>query len=114
MTLTKTDLANHLSQDRQLTQAEAGKIIQKTLDWIQDSLTSGEDISFIGFGSFAIQKTAAREGRNPQTGAVIQIPEGKRVAFRSGKLLKNALKGQNTSAKKQHKLSKKGFHENNR
>jgi DNA-binding protein HU-beta len=94
MTVTKTDLVKHLSQELSVTQDNAGKMIQKTLEWIQDSLVSDEDISFLGFGSFIVQKTAAREGRNPQTGAVIQIPEGKRVVFRSGKLLKEALKGQ--------------------
>ena len=68
MTLKKTDLVKHLSQELRLTQIEAGHIIQKTLEWIQTSLVSGEDISFIGFGSFAVQKTAAQEGRNPKQG----------------------------------------------
>ena len=78
-------------------------MIQKALEWIQASLVSSEDIIFLGFGSFVVQKTSAREGRNPRSGEVIQIPEGKRVVFRSGKLLKDALKGQNTSTKKETK-----------
>lgn len=94
MALTKTDLVKHLSQELSVTQDNAGKMIQATFNWIQDSLVLDEDISFLGFGSFVVQKTAAREGRNPRSGDVIQIPEGKRVVFRSGKLLKEALKGQ--------------------
>lgn len=99
MTVTKTDLVKHLSKTTSFNQEEVGNVVQKTFEWIQHTLTAGEDISFIGFGSFIVQKTKAREGRNPQTGAMIQIPEGKRIAFRSGKLLKAALKGQSSSPK---------------
>ena len=58
---------------------------------IRDSLAKGDSVSLVGFGKFEVRDRAARKGRNPQTGAEIEIPATKVAAFKAGKLLKEAV-----------------------
>lgn len=58
---------------------------------IEDSLKNGESVSLVGFGTFLVRDRAPRTGRNPQTGATIQIAAAKVPAFKAGKALKDAL-----------------------
>jgi len=66
--------------------------INTTLDTITASLKKGEKVTLVGFGTFLVRRRAAREGRNPQTGARIRIPARKVPAFTAGKELKAAIK----------------------
>jgi DNA-binding protein HU-beta len=72
------------------------KDVATFLDFLQKTITKtlkkAEDINIIGFGSFKIDKTKARTGRNPNTGKEIKIKAGKRIKFRVGQGLKDALK----------------------
>ena len=66
--------------------------LEATLAAITGSLKKGEPVQLIGFGTFKVNKRAARTGRNPQTGAEIKIAASKVPAFVSGKALKDAIK----------------------
>jgi DNA-binding protein HU-beta len=60
-------------------------------DAITDSLSKGDNVAITGFGNFLVRDRAARTGRNPQTGATIQIKASKVPAFKAGKTLKEAV-----------------------
>ena len=58
---------------------------------IMGALGEGNEVSLIGFGNFSVSKVAARAGRNPQTGATINVPASKSPKFKPGKALKDAV-----------------------
>ena len=91
MTLGKKELVAHLAKTTDLTPDKTSKVIDEIFDWIRDSLKSGEDVRFIGFGSFAVQKIAARTGINPRTKEKMDFAASNRVSFKSGKELKEAV-----------------------
>ena len=91
MTTGRTELISYVSADTRLTKADAQKAVEAVLEGIKDSLKKGEEVRLIGFGSFAIQKSAARDGRNPRTGEKIKIAASNRPVFRAGKELKEAV-----------------------
>lgn len=70
-------------------QTEAG--IQATIDAISDALAKGDKVTLVGFGTFQVKERAAREGRNPRTGAVLKIAAKKSPAFTPGKGLKEVV-----------------------
>jgi len=75
-----------------LTRAQASKAVDALLATISESLAAGEQVRFIGFGSFQVRRRAPREGRNPRTGEKLQI-EGQRVpAFTAGAKLSQAIR----------------------
>lgn len=72
------------------TKKEADHVINTFTQAVSKALSEGTDISLIGFGAFSVAKVAARKGRNPKTGAEIQIPAYKQVKFKAGQKLKDA------------------------
>ena len=90
-TLSKGDLVSYVAQETKLTKIDAEKAVNAVFAGITNSLQQGQDARFIGFGSFSIQKSAAREGRNPRTGDKIQIKASNRPVFKAGKELKDAV-----------------------
>ena len=68
-----------------------GEVIHAVLDAITRALTAGDAVQLIGFGSFSTGQRAARVGRNPATGAEIQVPAAKTVKFTPGKAFKDAV-----------------------
>ena len=87
----KDDLIAKAAADAGISKAKAGAVLNSILDGITEALKKGEKVAFIGFGTFATAKRAARTGRNPQTGAEIDIPETTVPKFRPGKRLKDAV-----------------------
>ena len=73
------------------TKAAAPRAVEAVLDSIVKTMGRGEDVAITGFGTFRVQKRAAREGRNPKTGEKIQIAASVKPKFRAGKLLKEAV-----------------------
>ncbi|AME28695.1 HU family DNA-binding protein [Burkholderia sp. PAMC 26561] len=71
--------------------AATGETIDAILDAVMRSVTGGDAVQLIGFGSFSMGARAARVGRNPATGAEIQIPAAKTVKFTAGKAFKDAV-----------------------
>lgn len=92
MVLRKADLVKLVSEKTGETQKQAGKTVTATFEVIQEALAIGEVVTYPGFGKFTVNDRAARKGRNPQTGEEIEIAEGKRVAFKPGKALKDAVR----------------------
>lgn len=74
------------------TKAEAERAVDKVIGSIKGTLARGEGVLLVGLGSFSVRQRAARAGRNPQTGAVIQIPARRVPVFKAGKALKEAVK----------------------
>jgi len=91
MAIGKSELINYISVETKLTKVDSQKAVEAVLDGITDALKKGEDVRLIGFGSFAVSKSAAREGRNPRTGETIKIAASNRPVFRVGKDLKEAV-----------------------
>ena len=91
MTTGKPELVNFIATETKLSKVDSQKAVDAVLEGIKDALKKGEEVRLIGFGSFAVTKSAAREGRNPRTGETIQIKESNRPVFRAGKDLKEAV-----------------------
>ena len=91
MAVGKSELVSYVSAETKLTKVDSQKVVEAVLDGITDALKKGEDVRLIGFGSFAVSKSAAREGRNPRTGEKIKIAASNRPVFRVGKDLKEAV-----------------------
>ncbi len=89
--MNKTELTDAVAETAGMTKADAAKAVDAVLGSISATLAKGEQISLIGFGTFLVRDRAARTGRNPQTGAEIQIAAAKVPAFKPGKALKDAV-----------------------
>lgn len=87
----KVELVEALAEKTSLTKAEATKAFDGTLEVIKEALVKGEKVPIVGFGTFAISQRAAREGRNPRTGATVKIAARKAVTFKAGTALKDAV-----------------------
>ncbi len=72
--------------------AEAARVVDSVFDTIAKSLSNGEDVAVSGFGKFRVAHRKARTGRNPKTGATVQIAATKVPRFSAGKALKDAVK----------------------
>ena len=88
----KTELVDLISEKAGMTKAQSKAALESILESITESLKEGEPVQLIGFGTFKTNHRAARTGRNPQTGAEIQIAEANVPAFVAGKALKDAVK----------------------
>jgi len=89
--MNKQDLAAAVADSTNLTKADANKAVDAIFDVITQTLKKGDDVRLAGFGTFRVAKRAARTGRNPQTGATINIPASKQPKFSAGKGLKDAV-----------------------
>jgi DNA-binding protein HU-beta len=87
----KSELIDAIAADAGLSKADAGKALDATLSAVTGSLKKGDTVSLVGFGTFQVKSRAARTGRNPQTGATIQIAAAKVPGFKAGKALKDAV-----------------------
>jgi len=89
--MNKSDLVAAIADGSGLTKADAARALSATTDAISGALAGGDSVAITGFGSFLVRERAARTGRNPQTGATIQIAASKVPAFKAGKLLKESV-----------------------
>jgi len=71
--------------------AKAGAALDAVVSGVTNALKSGDSVSLVGFGTFSVKARAARTGRNPQTGATIQIKASNVPGFKAGKALKDAV-----------------------
>lgn len=88
--MTKADLIDKVAATG-LTKRQSAEAIEAVLTGIENALSNGEKVQLVGFGSFEVRERAARSGRNPQTGATIEIAAKKVPAFKAGTALKNAV-----------------------
>lgn len=89
--MNKSDLVDVIAESASISKSVAGKTLDKILESIIHALKNGEDVALIGFGTFKVNERKERPGRNPKTGAVLQIPASKVAAFKVGKNLKEAV-----------------------
>jgi Bacterial nucleoid DNA-binding protein len=87
----KTELVAQVAERANLTKKDAARAVDAVFDSIADALKAGDKVQIVGFGNFEVRNRKPRKGRNPQTGAEIDIPGGKVPAFKPGKGLKEAL-----------------------
>lgn len=90
--MNKTELIAKVAELTDFTKKDASKAVEAVFGAITDALKAGDSVQLIGFGSFEVRKRSARTGRNPQTGAEIQIAASNVPAFKPGKALKDAVK----------------------
>ena len=88
----KAEVVDRVASQTGLTKKAAGEAVDSVLDVVTSALKRGDDVLLTGFGKFEVRVRSQREGRNPQTGAKINIPASKTPAFRAGKALKVAVK----------------------
>ena len=88
----KQDLIAKVAETAELSKKQAALVVNTVFDTISESLSNGEKVQIIGFGSFDIRERAERKGRNPQTGAELVIPASKVPGFKAGKALKETVK----------------------
>ena len=89
--MTKADLVERVAVEAEMTKKVAEQLVEIIFDSITASLNRGEKIELRGFGSFRVRERNSRQGRNPKTGATVDIP-AKRVAyFTPGKELKELI-----------------------
>lgn len=91
--MNNSDLADSLASAHDLTKADARKLVDDVFATIANAAAKGEEVSLNGFGKFKVKDTPAREGRNPSTGATIQIAAARKVAFAPAKALKEKVNG---------------------
>ncbi|MFT6140091.1 MAG: DNA-binding protein HU-alpha [Psychromonas sp.] len=89
--MNKTQLITDIAEKAELTKVQAKAALEQMMTSVTDSLKDGEPVQLIGFGTFKVNHRAARTGRNPQTGADIQIKAANVPAFVAGKSLKEAV-----------------------
>lgn len=89
--MNKSDLVDAIAKSSDISKATAGRVLDATVDTIKKALKKGDTVSLVGFGTFKVGKRAARNGRNPRTGATIKIKAAKVPKFSAGKGLKDAV-----------------------
>lgn len=89
--MTKPELIEAIADHADITKKDAAKALDGFVDAITRAMSIGQDVTLQGFGTFAVKTREARTGRNPQTGAAIEIPASQYVAFKAGKALKEAV-----------------------
>jgi DNA-binding protein HU-beta len=91
--MNNSDLADTIAAAHDFTKTDARKLVDAIFATIADAAAKGEEISLNGFGKFKVKETPAREGRNPSTGASIQIAAARKLAFAPAKAVKDKLNG---------------------
>ena len=89
--MTKNELIAAVADKAQMTKTAAAPAVDATFDAITAALKKGGEVKIMGFGNFRVVKRAAREGRDPRTGAPVKIKAARRPRFSAGKGLKDAV-----------------------
>lgn len=92
-TLTRSDIADAITNEFQVTRSEALDFIEEVLGEISRTLSTGESVKITGFGTFSLQEKQRRMGRNPRTNEPAIIEARKTVSFKSSQVFKNKVNG---------------------
>lgn len=102
--MNKSELIDRIAQKAETSKTAAARVLDALFDAssgaIAEAVQTGKDVKIPGFGKFASRKRAARKGRNPRTGAEIDIPESTVITFSAGKALKDTLSDKPGGARK--------------
>ena len=89
--MNKSEMTDAIAEGADISKAAASRALDAMIAAVTTTLQKGETVNLIGFGTFEVRDRKARTGRNPQTGATIQIAAAKSPAFKAGKALKDAV-----------------------
>lgn len=89
--MNKAELIAKIAEDAGITKTQANDALDSFTTAVQKTLKGGGKVTLVGFGTFSVSKRAARNGRNPQTGAVIKIKAKKVARFKPGKELSSKI-----------------------
>jgi DNA-binding protein HU-beta len=89
--MNKAELISKIAEDAGVTKSQANEALDSFIEAVTKTLKGGGKVTLVGFGTFSVTKRAARNGRNPQTGAVIKIKAKKVARFKAGKELTGKL-----------------------
>ncbi len=88
--MNKADLVNSISEQTGLTKTKTNQVVDVITSVIAETLSKGEKVTLVGFGTFTTTDRSARKGRNPKTGEIIEIPAKRVAKFKAGsELTKN-------------------------
>ncbi len=90
--MNKVQLVEAVAAAGKFTKKDAEAAVNAVTASIVEALKNGEKVQLVGFGTFEVKTRAARTGRNPRTGAEINIPASKLPSFSAGKAFKDAVK----------------------
>ena len=88
--MNKSQLIEKIAEGADISKASAGRALDSFIESVTSALKDDSSVALVGFGTFSVRERAARTGRNPQTGATIEISAAKVPAFKAGKALKDA------------------------
>ena len=91
--MNNNDLADAIAASNDLSKAEARKLVDAVIGAIADAAAKGDEVSLSGFGKFKVNDSPARQGRNPSTGATIEIAASRKLTFAPAKGIKDRLNG---------------------
>lgn len=86
--MNKSELIDVIAEKAGVTKKQADAVLTATIESIMETVSSGDKVTLVGFGSFEPRHRQAREGRNPKTGDKMEIPATKVPAFSAGKMFK--------------------------
>lgn len=89
--MSKQELVNYVADSTGLSKKDAEAALSSFVDGVKSALKKGDSVTLVGFGTFSVSHRGARTGRNPQTGATIQISARKVPVFKAGKGLKETV-----------------------
>jgi DNA-binding protein HU-beta len=89
--MTKNELAEKVAERTGLPTSQARQALEATIETVSDELAAGREVALAGFGKFSVSHRAARQGRNPATGATIAIAASKAAKFSAASALKSRL-----------------------
>lgn len=90
--MNKSELIDAIAEGSGLSKSQAENALNATLDAVQEAVAKGDKVTLPGFGSWSQSQRSARQGRNPRTGEIVQIPASKGVKFSAGAKFKAAVK----------------------
>ncbi|HEY4714019.1 MAG TPA: HU family DNA-binding protein [Aquirhabdus sp.] len=87
--MNKSELIDAIASKASLSKTDSAQALDAVISAVGEALKSGDTVTLVGFGTFSVKERAARTGRNPKTGAAIQIAASKVPGFKAGKGLKD-------------------------
>ncbi len=89
--MNKSEFVESVAAKADLSKADAGKAVDAVLEAVTDALKSGDQVTLVGFGTFLVRRREARQGRNPRTREIMEIPASNVPSFKAGKALKDSV-----------------------
>ncbi|GAC1427265.1 MAG: HU family DNA-binding protein [Flavisolibacter sp.] len=89
--MNKSELVEKMASDADMSKKQANDALNSFIEAVTKTIKKGDKVTLVGFGTFSLAKRAARNGRNPQTGATIKIKAKKVAKFKAGKELSSKI-----------------------